>query len=431
MVRVASCVMGTGKSSAAITYINEHSDTKFIYITPYLDEAARIHDGCPDADFVEPSNKIEKHNYLKGNHTAELIHEGRNIATTHQSFIGYTPAMLEEVSEQGYTLIIDESVDVLESYTIHPDDLNLAVAAGIVKEDDGVYTMTDKPYNGKMLHELLRTMRSRELIRVNDRLDNVFFYWTLSPDLITSFKDVFILTYLFEGQSLHHLLEIYHIPYEMIGIEQDEEGTYRFCEYPGMTPAYVYQLKDKIHILENDKLNSIGDDYYALSENWYRRDPAGAAQAKQNLYNFFRNVCGQIPASDRLWGAYKDTRSKLSGKGYTSRYLAFNARATNEFRNCTVVGYMCNVFMHPAEYKFYTAHGIEVDQNLYALSVISQFVFRSAIRDGHDIQVYIPSSRMRGIFTDWVNSFSRPMAGTNTCGETSSPVQEGGVASES
>ena len=34
MVRVCDAVMGTGKSSAAITYINEHPKEKFIYIFP-------------------------------------------------------------------------------------------------------------------------------------------------------------------------------------------------------------------------------------------------------------------------------------------------------------------------------------------------------------------------------------------------------------
>ena len=39
MIQVCDAIMGTGKSSAAITYMNEHKEEKFIYITPYLEEA--------------------------------------------------------------------------------------------------------------------------------------------------------------------------------------------------------------------------------------------------------------------------------------------------------------------------------------------------------------------------------------------------------
>ncbi|MDE6149553.1 MAG: hypothetical protein K2F81_05595, partial [Ruminococcus sp.] len=64
-VKVCDAIMGTGKSSAAITYLNEHKDEKFIYITPYLDEATRIKKNCPSLRFVEPSEKLPKYNHRK------------------------------------------------------------------------------------------------------------------------------------------------------------------------------------------------------------------------------------------------------------------------------------------------------------------------------------------------------------------------------
>lgn len=38
MIKVCDAIMGSGKSSAAINYMNEHPDKKFIYITPYLNK---------------------------------------------------------------------------------------------------------------------------------------------------------------------------------------------------------------------------------------------------------------------------------------------------------------------------------------------------------------------------------------------------------
>lgn len=65
MIQVCDAIMGTGKSSAAITYMNEHRNEKFIYITPYLEEAERIKNGCKDMHFVEPSDKLKQYEFKK------------------------------------------------------------------------------------------------------------------------------------------------------------------------------------------------------------------------------------------------------------------------------------------------------------------------------------------------------------------------------
>ena len=209
IVKVCDAIMGTGKSQSAITYMNEHKEDKFIYITPYLEEANRIKKGCPSLRFIEPQ-VLSQYNLRKTEHTAALIREGRNITTTHQAFKGYTPETLEDIKKQGYTLIIDENVDVLETFDFHIDDLQLAVDAGYIQEDNGIYTVSATEYKGTALRDMFRLLKTRELVRIEDDDANSFFYWALPPELITSFKNVFILTYLFKGQSLHHFLEIYN-----------------------------------------------------------------------------------------------------------------------------------------------------------------------------------------------------------------------------
>lgn len=400
--------MGTGKSQSAIAYMNEHSDEKFIYITPYLDEANRIRKGCPNLRFVEPSNKLKQYDFRKSTHTAALIQEGRNITTTHQAFKGYTPSTLDNIREQGYTLIIDENVDVLEVFDFHPNDLQLAVEAGYIAENNGMYSIAREDYKGKALAELFTLMKSRELIRIEDKGAKTLFYWALPPELLTSFKDVFILTYLFKGQSLHHFMEIYNIPYEYIGIERTEGGTgFQFCEYPGYTPEYVSHLGDMLNILDTGKVNDIGDDYYALSMNWFKKNEDGVEQLKRNVNNCFNNIWRDIPADQRLWGSYNGEFSKIKGKGYTKAFLTFNAKATNAYkdRNCLV--YIANLFMNVNEKKFYQMHGIEVDEDIYALSIMVQWIWRSAIRDGEKVNLYIPSKRMRTLLINWIENASK------------------------
>lgn len=411
MVYVCDSIMGSGKSMSAITFMNEHQGRRFIYITPYLEEAARIKAGCPDLHFIEPSKKIEKYGWKKIEHTRALIEEGANISTTHQAFIGYKPEMLDTIREMQYTVIIDENINMLERFEIHPDDIKIAEEAGYIKEENGIYSLTGAPYHGDKFNEVFFTMQSRELIHVKDRKDNGYFYWALPPDLITAFKDVYMLTYLFDGQSLHHFLEIYSIPYERIGIHRDEDGTYRFGDYPGYTPDYVYHMRDKIHILDNKKMNEIGDSHYALSMNWFKSGRGNTNELKKNIYNYFRNICRDIPADQKIWGAYKDCVKRLQGKGYTKGFTTFNMRATNDYRNCVSLVYAANVFMNAAEKFFYTSHGISVDEDQYALSIAVQWIWRSAIREGNDVYIYIPSRRMRDIINKWIDSFDAKKEG--------------------
>lgn len=406
-VKVCDAIMGTGKSSAAITYLNEHKGEKFIYITPYLDEATRIKNNCPSLRFVEPSEKLPKYNHRKSEHTAALIKEGRNITTTHQAFKRYTQDTLDDIKQQGYTLIIDENVDVLEVFDFHEDDLRLAIDAGYIEENNGVYTLANADYKGNALRELFSLMKSRELIKMTDKDNKSLFYWALPPELLTSFKDVFILTYLFTGQSLHHFMNIYNIPYEYIGIERTKDGGYRFGEYPGYTPEYVYHLKDMLHILDGERINEVGDDYYALSMSWFKKDEDNVEQLKRNVYNCVNNIWGNIPADRKLWGSYCGESNKIKGKGYSKSFLAFNAKATNAYRKRDYIAYIANLFMNVDEKKYYQAHGIKVDEDMYALSIMVQWIWRSAIRDGGEVYLYIPSRRMRTLLTNWIENISK------------------------
>ena len=64
---------------------------------------------------------------------------------------------------------------------------------------------------------------------------------------------------------------------------------------------------------------------------------------------------------------------------------------------------MIDLYMVPTVKMFIESRGVTVDQDQYALSALVQWIFRSAIRDGEPITLYIPSERMRGLLIDWLN----------------------------
>lgn len=408
-VLVCDAIMGAGKTSAAITYMNEHSNDLFVYITPFLDEANRIRLSCPDLHFVEPSNKLGQFDFSKTVHTFDLLKNRRNIATTHKAFKYYTPEMMQEIREGGYTLLIDENVSVLESTNITRADIDMLCECGFVESDgnDGnEYKLGDRVYEGSAFGEFIRTMRLRKMMRVIDDDDDMLYYWMLSPEFITAFKDVIVMTYLFDGQDIHHFLELNRVPYTKIGTKLCDDGRYRFHEGAYAPPAYTGRLSEMIHIYEGEKLNEIGDNTFALSMNWFEKK-SGVEKLKNNVYNYFRNIIGDDMSSGRMWGTYDKFRTALRGKGYTNQFVIFNDRATNAYRERNVLVYAVNLYMNVGQKLFYRSRGIEVSDDAYALSIMVQWVWRSAIRDGKEIWIYVPSRRMRELLIDWIASVER------------------------
>ena len=43
---------------------------------------------------------------------------------------------------------------------------------------------------------------------------------------------------------------------------------------------------------------------------------------------------------------------------------------------------------------------------MYAISTLIQWVFRSAIRKGEEVWLYLPSRRMRELFTEWLDNLA-------------------------
>ncbi len=392
-ITVVDARMGRGKSSAAIRYMNQWKSSKrFLYITPYLDEVDRI---CRQCDFDQSdSDHMSKSAELK-----LLLKSGKNIAATHSLFYLMDDEALKLVCCQHYCLIIDESIQVIERLNITQKDFKLIVEQ-LTEEHDGLLRWKDQDYSGRFTDY-------KEMADANSlcRLDNALVY-IMNPDLLRSFDEVYMLTYIFDGQYQKAYLDFFGLEYRIVGIEQDQKG-YRFSDKPDAPPPTDY--RNLIHIISGDRMNHPGNGKYALSKAWFARrgyDHPDIRALRNNLRQFFQyTTAGDM--NTRLWTSFKDNREKLidakSGR-FRKNFLQVSARATNEYRDRTDVAYMANRFMDPNLMKFFAMKGIRLDADRFALSEMLQWVWRSAIRDGKPINLYIPSKRMRELLINWINS---------------------------
>ncbi|MEG2922077.1 MAG: hypothetical protein RR856_13665, partial [Acinetobacter sp.] len=92
----------------------------------------------------------------------------------------------------------------------------------------------------------------------------------------------------------------------------------------------------------------------------------------------------------------------IAGTRYKDEWLAFNTKATNEYRDRSNLAYLLNLFPNPMVVKASAMKGFPVKEDIFALSEMVQWVWRSAIREGNPINIYVPSSRMRDLLERWL-----------------------------
>ncbi|MCD7817948.1 MAG: hypothetical protein LUH07_02700 [Lachnospiraceae bacterium] len=402
-ITVVDSLMGSGKTSWAIDLINANPEDNFLYITPFLDEVTRIIKNV-NREFQEPIN----HGDGKLGAINDMLACQMDIASTHALFRGFNEESREHIKNGNYTLILDEVLNVIEPYNdVKPDDMKFLQKGGFITIDDEGYVVWDNEtidYDIKY-NEIKNLANSRSLLCVNQKL----LLWRYPPEIFTLFDKVYILTYMFDASILKYYFDLYGIDYNIKSIKPIDENNflpfdstrYEIVDY--FVPDTSVFL-DKINIYSGKMNENIPMKNSGLSASWFRANvnKDKIAQLRKNILNYFRNVL-KAKSDTIMWTSFKESKSKLRGKGYSNRHVACNCRSTNDYANTYNLAYCINVYLHPAVSQFFLHRGIEVDQNRYALSEMIQWIWRSRIRNGEDINIYIPSNRMRGLLQDWLN----------------------------
>lgn len=385
--------MGAGKTEWSIQHISESEEENFLYITPFLDEVDRII-GHTTRDFKQPINKG------KGKLGAinDMLACQEDIASTHELFKHLDEESRENIKNGNYTLILDEVLDVIEPYdNIRNDDMRLLKDSGCVTVDQDGFVIwnKDKLFYDTKYNEIKILADNKSLIYVNEKL----LLWRYPPEIFTLFDKVYILTYLFEASIIKYYFDLFKIGYEKKSVIR-QNGKYHIVDF--FVPD-TFQLKEKINIYDGKLNNNVCKKRNGLSVRWFKTETnrGNIKQLKNNLYNYFSNIV-EAKSETILWTTFKDYELKLKGKGYSQQFLSCNCRSTNKYAECYNLAYCVNIFLHPGIKQFFALRNIAVNEELYGLSEMIQWIWRSRIRKGEPINIYIPSDRMRLLFSDWL-----------------------------
>lgn len=393
-LKVVDAGCGVGKTTAMINFINnDKEDNKFLYITPFLTEVKRIKDSCIDKNFQEPDELPTKTEDL-----LRLVSKKYNIVSTHALLKKITDEILDLTKFNDYILIIDEAADVIEEIDISKNDLKTIVTDYTYIDDNNTLHWNEwcSDYEGRFEDYKHMIEMGGVKAHKSDNGEIVSIVWVFPVSIFESFKDVYILTYMFNGQKSYYEYNNFEI--EKLYIK-DFKLTKNEIKYD------YSEQKKLITVVQDEKLNAIGENRGSLSLSWFKRNNKSVImnQLQNNISNFFKHINEGAKLNEKLWTTFKEYQSSIKSKGYTKAFQPINIRATNDFKDATAVAYIANRFMKPTLKHFFENEGIKVDEDTYALSELIQFIYRSAIRDNKPITVYIPSKRMRELFLDWLN----------------------------
>lgn len=417
---IVDSIMGGGKTTAALQKINRGYGLRFIYVTPFLPEVDRVLEKT--RDFYQP--KELGNGKLDSLH--DLLCDGKNIVCTHALFLRATKETMQLIYHGKYILILDEALEILHEYNsvvpvskqVNDKTVKWLIKTNSLKVDNcfNAYWNGDEE-DGFQFSEIVKFSENRTLRCVRNNL-----YVEYDPEIFRTFQQIYVLTYLFKGSMLDFFFKMHGFHYEMLSAKHIGEGKFEFCEYSD--EQEMKKQFAKLITIYDGPYNAFGrDNPTAYSIKWLKkRTPEDIDLIKKNMRNYKNSV--NAASDDVMWttsinGGIKE---RLMQKGFKyikkltaeekklpekelrkqCQFVACNARAVNDFAKRHTLMYLLNRYFNPNLEDFFSVRGYKLDKDQFALSELLQWIWRSAIRNGEPINLYIPSVRMRNLLQNWL-----------------------------
>jgi hypothetical protein len=437
--------MGLGKTTyildqlrqSALNPFTDQPRRKVIVLVPLRSEIERYQLALPAYAFKEPSERDPKRLRKIGRgkkfyDLIRLVEAGESIISTHALFYKMDRELYAKLQKAGYELIVDE---VLETVTIYkgldPDDLQVMLNEEMVSIDPRTrrldWNQVKWPnYAGEFLR-IRQLCETGSLVVFRDKT----FIWVLR-----CFSKVTLATYMFDASPFSAYLknEGFTFNRQTVNGNLTTPSLIPWHHAKSSEAAIKARLRELIEI-EGGTANDIGREgwdngkragnSHPFSSGWIGRQPATTLTKIKASVSWFFKKHG-VKSNRLAWSTFKDHKVALRGNGYTrshSRdpeknpnmvageaygFLPWNAQATNDYCEVEAMAYLLNVYYHPTVKAYFDHLGGNVSPDLYALSALLQWVWRSRIRHSQPIKLYIPSDGMRDLFTRWLTADSTP-----------------------
>ena len=404
---------GYGKSTEMLESLSP--DRSYLIVVPLNSEVRRFIEKAPrDVNLVEPVSTRDKNpakratatHDRKRDHLRELLEAGESIVTTHALFtdIAY---LAQDGLLLGYDVLVDEVLSVAHSVTQEVMNSGKGVS---IQSWKGLYIehgfATVDPGTG-MVHPTDEWERKQHLPELSDTLfnmakaeslfavgDNVL-VWELPPILLKAVGSLTIHTFLAEGSL-------------MAGFMRRNGINFTHDRDPLSEGQFREKAKRLIEIRDIPSVNRLKLSYSSqqrMTKADHKKVSGALKRIRERLMRGVPLENVMITSSKDMWFTSTDrpgpfaTGSRLFE---STNWVPNTTRGTNDYRHCTHLIYLWDQHLNPRIAEFL---GVETQRHrdMYAISELIQWVYRSQIRDDQPVTLYLPSGRMRKLLQRWLD----------------------------
>jgi hypothetical protein len=393
---------GSGKTSRMLEGFKLSS--KYLVVVPYLSEVLRVLEGSKGVLFKQPIAEGSSSG-RKTDNLEELLISGENIVTTHKLY-GSIVKMARQGLLKDYDIIIDEVPEVCKSvaskskYSIR----HFYIDKGFVDiQGNGLVLPTEKwrQYIDIVSDTLDPRIFSYAETGCLYLLGEHMFIWAMPKELLTAGRSVTIMTYKSQGSMLLSYLQKLNCPHV---VQSDPEGENAFRK----SARSLIELRD-IPSIRRLELSYSGQERGKSRSSYY-------SKVSSALKNLKGRSLKTVPADEILITCKKDLWFKhgsndpapgapssfsKGSKMFNANWIANTTRGTNDYSRCSTLIYLYDQHINPLIGQWLNESSRSFN-DAYALTELIQWVWRSRIRNGEPIVLYLPSPRMRAIFSDWL-----------------------------
>jgi len=410
-IKIIDKPCGSGKTTAMINNFNNQD--KYLVIVPLLSEVDRIVEESKEVEFVQPDEYDTKQGTKYSSLEAHIV-KGRNVVSTHQLYEDLVPLVKAGLLDD-YHIIIDEVPTVIdgevEKSKISIDTFYIDTGFMVVDKGSGLVRPTQRWIDDQ--NTVSDTLSSKILkSAMTDCLylqDGTAFLRVLPQSLLEAGLSVTIMTYKAEGSMLLAYLRKLGLKFL---IERDDD----------LEEAFRLQAASLITVDDISAISSSKEPEIKLSFNKQKvgmRDKAYCSKITTALKNLRGRKLQGVDANNILITCVKDawkievTRKAANDNDYKPGPLAKNSRlweanwisnktrGTNLYAHCSHLIYLYDQHPNPYVTKWLGTCSKEF-ADAYALTELIQWVWRSRVRKGEPITLYLPSTRMRALFEEWL-----------------------------
>ena len=410
VVEVLDRLMGSGKTNAIIKWMEQNPTESYIYVSPLLsevEEGGRLCRSLTNLSFEYPQDDLQ----TKGEDMLDMLRAGSNVACTHSLYLSLTEDHLREIEYHGYTVIIDEEVNLINSVTGYTrGDYQWLFDHSHIETDDvtgQVSWVGDETLPKDNKYYRFKSYCDNNSMYVTKR-DNYMMVSQLPISLISCAKRVIILTYMFKGNILDCFLKIKGIQtkdFTDIHLDDSHKRDIKNLITLIEPPKHLVKMKMSKSWYE-DKITS--DDILQIERFIYNVASKSKAKSEDVLYTHPKERFESDSKRKILIkpnGYYK----KRDGKGgFNKCWLASSTKATNLYADKWCLIHCYNRYPQTPVEAYINDYGsdmgVRLNAEVFALSEMLQWVWRSRIRKGEPIVLAIGSARMCRIFSRWLES---------------------------